>query len=397
MRAPRWREPNRAPADRVTSVEIFFDIVFVFTLTQLTRILEADLSLAGFGRVLLLFGILWWMFDGYVWLANHVPPRLPAQKLLLFMGMTGFLFAAVGVPGAFTDTGLVFGAGYLVVVCVHLLLFTQAGVGAALARLAAYNLASALLVLAGGVTGGAARYGLWLSAFALQSVVPYLMPRFSWVSVLPAFRIQPAHFVERHGLLVIIALGESVVAIGLGVDVAHLTAGTFAVIALALALPAGLWWTYFTDASPAEAALAAVEPGQRARLAGRLLFAHIPLVLGIVVTAAGIHAAVAHPGDRPSWPSALALSGGVAVYLAGITELRRSLHSGALRSRLVTAAAVLATIPVGLVTNAGLHLAAVVVVIVVMLLVELPQHAARTADEQPRPGPGRPEPDGGHG
>ncbi|MGC5022383.1 low temperature requirement protein A [Micromonospora sp. DT47] len=116
MRSPRWRDASGAPADRVTPVEVFFDVVFVFTLTQLTRILEADLSLAGFGRVLLLFGILWWMFDGYVWLANHVPPRLPAQKLLLFVGMAGFLIAAVGVPRAFAGSGVVFGAGYLVVV-----------------------------------------------------------------------------------------------------------------------------------------------------------------------------------------------------------------------------------------------------------------------------------------
>jgi low temperature requirement protein LtrA len=376
-RSWRWRGAHGAMAGRVTTVEVFFDVVFVFTLTQLTRILEADLSLAGVGRVLLLFGILWWMFDGYVWLANHVPPRVPVQKLLLFVAMAGFLIAAVGMPHAFGETGLMFAVGYLVVICVHLLLFTQAGVGRALGLLAAYNLSSAALVLVGGFAYGSARYALWLAALALQMVVPYLVPRLSWMSLVSSFRIAPEHFIERHGLLVIIALGESVVAIGMGVDIEHVTAGAVAVVVLALALPAALWWTYFTDTGATEAALAGAEPGDRARLALRTGFAHIPLMLGVVTTAAGIHTAVAHPGDPASWPAALALTGGVVVFLAGITEIRHALHAVGLRSRLVTAVAVLATIPIGAAVNAGLHLAAVVAVTVAMLAVDRRYHAAQ--------------------
>jgi low temperature requirement protein LtrA len=377
MRPARPGTGNPAPADRVTAVEVFFDLVFVFTLTQLTRVLEEDLSPDGLGRVLLLFGILWWMFDGYVWLANHVPPRVPAQKLLLFVGMVGFLLAAVAVPDAFDGTGLLFGVGYLLVITVHLLLFTRAGIGPALARLAGYNLGSALLVVVGGSVDGVARYACWLAALALQSVVPYLVPRFSWVRVLPAFRLQPGHFVERHGLLVIIALGESVVAIGMGVDTDHLAVGLVAVIALALALPAALWWTYFTD-TPAEEVRLAATGTERARLALRLGFAHVPLLLGIVVAAAGIHAVVAHPGQPADRGSALALAGGVALYLAGIVALRRSLHAAPVLSRLVTGAAVLATIPVGTRLNAGVQLSAVVLVLVVMLVVDRRRHAMAT-------------------
>jgi low temperature requirement protein LtrA len=375
---PRWRDTDRAPSDRVTTVEIFFDVVFVFTLTQLTRVLEADLSPGGVGRVLLLFAILWWMFDGYVWLPNHVPPRLPAQKLLLFTGMAGFLIAAVGMPRAFAGTGVVFGVGYLVVIVVHLILFTQADVGRGLRWLAPYNLGAALLVLAGGFAGGASQYACWVAAFALQMVIPYLVPRRSWVGVVGSFRIVPEHFVERHGLLVIIALGESVVAIGMGVDVEHLSAGTLAVVVLALALPGALWWTYFTDTPAAEAALSAMEPGARARLALRLGFAHIPALLGVVFAAAGIHAAVAHPGSTASWQSALALAGGVVMFLAGIAATRRFLGTLPLRGRLVTAAAVLATVPVGTAVNAGLHLAAVVAVLVVMLVLDRRHHASET-------------------
>jgi low temperature requirement protein LtrA len=360
---------NPAPADRVTAVEVFFDLVFVFTLTQLTQVLKEELTPAGLARVLLLFGILWWMFDGYVWLANAVPPRLPSQKLLLFVGMAGFLLTAVAVPEAFDHAGLLFGVGYLVVIAVHLSLFRQAGIGSALPRLAAYNLGSALLVLLGGFVGGTARYACWLAALALQSVVPYLVPRFSWVRVLPMFRLQPAHFVERHGLLVIIALGESVVAIGMGVDTDQLGVGTVAVIALALALPAALWWTYYTDTSAAEERLAATGP-ERARLSLRVGFAHIPLLLGIVAAAAGIHATVAHPVEPAGWSPGLALAGGVALYLVGIVGLRRTLHSAPARSRLVTGVAVLATVPVGTRLNARVQLIAVVLVLVVMLLLD---------------------------
>ncbi|MEO3748591.1 low temperature requirement protein A [Plantactinospora sp. B5E13] len=380
----QWRNAHRAPANRVTMVEIFFDLVFVLTLTQLTRMLEADLSLTGVGRVLLLFGILWWMFDGYVWLPNHVPPQQPVQKLLLFTAMAGFLIAAVGMPHAFGETGLVFAMGYLVVICVHLLMFTQADLGRALRRLAAYNLGSASLVLAGGLAHGTVRYGLWMAALALQMVIPYLVPRLSWMSLVSSFRIEPAHFVERHGLLVIIALGESVVAIGMGVDGEHLTAGIVAAVVLALALPVALWAAYFTDAGGTEAALAVTEPGPRARLALRMGFAHVPLMLGVVIAAAGIHSVVAHPGHPSTSAAALALSGGVVVFLAGIAEIRHSLRIVPVRTRLVTAVAVLAMMPIGVAVNAGLHLAAVVAVVVAMLAVD--RHAARTLG-RPSDGP----------
>jgi low temperature requirement protein LtrA len=381
VRKPSWwsRAVPGAPAGRVTTVEVFFDVVFVFTLTQLSRVLEDDLSLAATGRILLLFGILWWMFDGYIWLANHVPPVLPVQKILLFVAMAGFLIAAVGIPRAFGSTGLVFAVGYVVVICVHLLLFTQAGLGRVLGLLAAYNLSSAALMLAGGLVSGTARYALWIAALVMQMVIPYLVPRLSWMSLIGSFRITPGHFVERHGLLVIIALGESVVAIGMGVGLGHVTAGTIAVIVLALALPATLWWTYFTDTPAAEAALAADEPGPRVRLALRAGLSHIPLMLGIVIAAAGIHGAVAHPGHSVSRASAIALAGGVVVFLAGIILIRQALHRVELRSRVIAAVVVLATIPAGAEVSAGLQLALLVVVMVVLLIADRRYHADQAA------------------
>jgi low temperature requirement protein LtrA len=366
VKSIRWRETSAAPAGPVTPVELFFDLVFVFTLTQLTHTLEEELSLAAAGRVLLLFGVLWWMYGGYAWLTNHVPPRRTVQKLLLFAGMAGFLIAAVGVPHAF-GAGVLFGFGYLIVIVVHLTLFTQADVLAGVLRLAPFNLASALLILGAGFVDGPLVYALWIAALLLQAIAPYAAPKRSG-GVATAFHVSAAHFVERHGLLVIVALGESVIAIGMGVDVEHLTAGTVGVIVLALALPAALWWTYFSDARAAEHALAAAEERARSLLAiSAYFFAHIPLLLGIVFAAAGIHAAIAHPGEAVAVPSALALAGGVALFLLGEARVRRSLGIGSAAGRVVAAVAVLATVPVGKSVSAGVQLVLVIIVVVAML------------------------------
>ena len=277
----------------------------------------------------------------------------------------------MGIPHAFEGTGIVFGVGYLVVICVHLLLFTQSDALAGVLRLAPFNIASALLILAAGFAHGPLAYGLWVAGWALMVVVPYLLPRHSWVGVASAFHISAAHFVERHGLLVIVALGESVVAIGMGVDVQHLDAGTLGAIVFALALPGAIWWTYFTDTGAAEHSMDHAELGMRSRLAVRAyMFAHIPMLLGIVTAAAGIHGAIAHPGDPAEWRSAVALAGGVALFLCGIAEFRRCLVIGSPWSRLVAAVAALATIPIGTMANAGLHLASVVAVLVVMLVID---------------------------
>ena len=169
-----------------------------------------------------MFGALWYMYGGYAWLTNHVPPRRPAQKLLLFAGMAGFFIAALGIPHAFEGTGALLGAGYLVVVCVHLILFTQADALQGVLWLAPYNLGGALLILAAGFVHGPAVYLLWIAGYLLMTVAPYLVPQYSWVGSARAFHVAAEHFVERHGLLVMIALGESVIAIGMG-STSHFT------------------------------------------------------------------------------------------------------------------------------------------------------------------------------
>ncbi|MFC4017359.1 low temperature requirement protein A [Micromonospora sp. GCM10011542] len=357
------------PADRVTPVEVFFDVVFVLTITQLTHVLETHLTWAGLGHTVLIFGLLWYLYTGYAWLTNHVPPHTATAKALLFAGMAGFLLTAVALPDALADTGLLFALGYLIVVVVHLIMFVRSDARAGVHRLAPYNVAAALLVLAAAAFTGPAVFVLWTAAVLTQAVLPYLLPRHSWIGVAAAFHLGPDHFVERHGLLVIVALGESVVAIGIGVPTDQLTAGTAATVVLALALPAALWWTYFADSRPATAALTDTEPAERTRMAARTyVLPHFLLLLGVIPTAAGLHAAVAHPDEPASPGAALALSGGVALYLAGVSAARRALHVPIAPSRPVAALLVLATVAIGVTLPGAVQIVTITAVLVLMLL-----------------------------
>ena len=205
-------QPEPAEAPRVTNLELFFDLVFVFTVTQLTALLVDEPTVLGLFRVVLLLGIIFWMYGGYAWLTNAVTTDRVTRRLLLLGGMAGFLVLALAVPRAFAGGGPAFGLAYLLVVLIHSGLYTRATVGSAasaILRLSPFNVASALLVVAGGFVAGNARVLLWAVAFALEWFTPSL-------AGVRGFHISPAHFVERHGLVVIVALGESVVAIGIG-------------------------------------------------------------------------------------------------------------------------------------------------------------------------------------
>ncbi|MDG4810040.1 low temperature requirement protein A [Micromonospora sp. WMMD1120] len=380
-------QPRPTP-DRVTLDEVFFDVVFVLTVTQLADVLETDLTWAGFGRTALLLGLLWYLYTGYAWLTNHLPPRSSATKTLLFAGMAGFLLTAIALPDALTDTGVLFAVGYLVVVAVHLILFLGSDARSGALRLAPYNIGAALLVLAASAFTGHVVTALWVAAVFTQFVLPYLLPHLSWTGAPAAFHLRPAHFVERHGLLVIVALGESVVAIGMGVPTEQLTAGAAAAIMLALALPVALWWTYLTDTRSSEAALAAVAPAARSRMAARAyVLPHFLLLLGVIATVSGLHAAVAHP-DEPAAPgAALALSGGVALFLTGVTATRRALRLGITLSRPTAVLAVLATIAIGPALPAPVQLVTITGVLVLMLVTDALRPSRRVDHDGSRPEP----------
>jgi low temperature requirement protein LtrA len=337
--------PDRSPDQivRVSTLELFFDLVFVFTITQLTAVLAEHPTGTGLGQVGLMLTVIWWMYGGYAWLTNAVSPDRALYRLVLLGGMAGFMVISVAIRGAFSGDGAVFALAYLLVVCIHAGLYSRS-FATAFVSLARFNLPICALLIAGGFAEGDAQYVLWGAATAF----------IAWLLTGPArgeaFQINPSHFVERHGLVIIVALGESVVAVGIGASGQPLSAGLVAVILLGLALAACLWWVHFgeDDDERARGALERAPAARRPALALDAFYLwHLLMLLGVVALASALEFAIAHPGDPLAFGRALALSGGAALFLLGNVLFRRTLRFGALRWRLSAAGLALVAIPIG--------------------------------------------------
>ena len=353
------------PGVRVSTLELFFDLVFVFTITQLTAVLAGHLTWGWALRTLLLILIIWWMYDGFAWMTNTVAPTDPIRRALMLAGMGGFLLIALALPNAFAENGWAFGIGYFAVNLIHSGLLLRAN-PAAMRQLAPLNLLSATLVLVGGFATGPWRLGLWIAAAVVMTVSPYLHPLSEWA-------INSAYFVERHGLIVIIALGESVVAIGVGIGADQALTKTLVEVALlGLVLSFLLWWVYFGgDDVKAEHALDATPSIRRARVALHAFgWAHVPLLFGIIAFSAGVKKATGHAEEHIHLAQAVVLGGGVAVFLLGDALFRAILHLGTLRYRVLAAILAAATIPLGVSVSAIAQLLGLVAVMGVLLLTE---------------------------
>jgi low temperature requirement protein LtrA len=366
--------------ERVSTLELFFDLVFVFTITQLTGVLSDDPTARGLLRVMLMLGVIYYMYGGYAWLTNAVAADRAARRLLLLGGMAGFLVLALAIPRAFTEGDVAFGVAYLVIASIHAGLFTRAGTThtlRAVIRLAPFNFVSALLVLAAVAVEGTAAYLLWAAAFACEWLTPMLAGT-------GGFRIAPAHFVERHGLVVIVALGESIVAIGIGAADLPVDLALASVAVLGLLLAACLWWAYFGgDDTRAERALAAVPDDRRGWVAIQAFgYCHLGMLLGIIALAAGLKDAIGHAFDPLDLAHALMLSGGTALFLAADILFRRTLAIGPGRLRAAAAALALATIPLGLTLSALVQLVVLVLVLAGSLAAE--PAVLRPRGRQPR-------------
>ncbi|MEV0295344.1 low temperature requirement protein A [Nocardia sp. NPDC050710] len=345
---------------RVSTLELFFDLVFVFTITQLTHVFTHHPGWEALAQVVLLFGVIWWMYSGYVWLTNEVAPNNSQRRTLLLTGMFGFFVLALAIPDAFHGTGIAFGLGYVLVNSVHTVLFWSSGGSSAtnaIKRIAPLNALAAALVLAGGFAHGRWQYLCWAAAFVVQILSPYLVDTRDFV-------VRATHFCERHGLVIIVAIGESVVAIGTGLAGEKLTVPLVGNVALGLCLAYVLWWAYFgIDDERGEHALSAVSDRERSRPAVLAYgYALYPLLVGIIVAAAGIKMSIAHGDEPASMAAAAALSGGVALYFTGQFCFRVVLKLPRPWTRLVAAAAVCATIPIGIAWVAWAQLAALVAV-----------------------------------
>ncbi|MEV0533353.1 low temperature requirement protein A [Kitasatospora sp. NPDC050463] len=353
LTAPSQAEAE--PALRVAPLELFLDLVFVFTITQLTGSLAHHLTVGGLAQVVVMLAVIWWMYDAFIWLTNAMPPSTHGRRGLLMLAMAGFLVISLAVPHAFEGSGVAFGWAYLLVVAVHTGLFAASGVVlASVLRMGGLNLVGTGLVVIGGYLTGLAQLVFWAAAFALQFAIPRLVD-------LPRFQLRSDHFVERHGLIVIIAFGESVIAIGVGAGTADLTAPLVAVALLSLTVCVGLWWAYFghDDDARAEHHMAALPADRRNRLAVSVYnLGHYGLLLGVLLFAAGVKSAVAHPDAPIGLAQASALAGGVALFLVVNTAVRRTFALTPNLPRLLAAVALAGTVELGTAVSALAEVAA---------------------------------------
>ena len=285
-RAPRLAAVLR-DEERVTPLELFFDLVFVLALTQCTALMADTPTWKGIAQGLLVLGVLWWSWVGYAWLTSVVNPEEGVVRLAMFAAMAALLVVALCVPHAFGELGLLFAAAYAVVRAAHIALFTLASRDDPALRRATVGLAvsTALgtgLLVAAAFADGALQGGLWALALALDMGGPYVVGGQGW-------KLMPSHFAERHGLIVIIALGESIVAIGVGAELA-VDAGVVVAAVLGVAVAAALWWLYFDIvALVAERRLSKAAEGRERNEIARdsYSYLHFPMVAGIVLVAWG--------------------------------------------------------------------------------------------------------------
>ena len=306
---------------RVTPRELFFDLVFVFAFTQVATLLADDPTFRGIGRGVLVLAALWWVWSAYAWLTNIVDPEQGFVGIALLVALISIFIAALAVPGAFGDDGVLFGAAFFVVCVLHSTLYTLAGRGnrdllVAVLRLSPWPLLGATLILVAGFADDA-RVWLWIVALLMTYVGAVLAGSTGW-------QVYPSHFAERYGLVVIIALGEAFVAIGIGADGITLGLGEIAAAILGLLVATSFWLAYFDFFSVrGERMLGETEGPERIALARDLYtYLHFPMIVGIVLFAFAMKVVVGHVHDELDSVVAFALCGGSALYLLTYSGIR---------------------------------------------------------------------------
>ncbi|MGZ5357774.1 MAG: low temperature requirement protein A [Solirubrobacterales bacterium] len=334
--------------ERVSPLELFFDLVFVLAITQCTALMADNPTWEGLGQGLLILALLWWAWVGYSWLTSVVDPEDDRVRIGVFCAMTALLIVSICLPAAFEDLALEFAIAYGAVRYGQLGLFSLAArddpeLRRSLVGLAVGTTFGIGLLIAGSFLDATGQAVVWSLALVLDIGEPYVFGAEGW-------KLEPAHFAERHALIVLIALGESIVAIGIGAEV-RLTAGIAAAAALGIAVTAAMWWTYFdVVALVAGRRLVRAEPGREQNEMARdsYSYLHFAMIAGIVLVALGLKKTLADVDHALKTVPAVALLGGVALYLLGHVAFRyRHIHT-LNRQRLALAAILLAAIPLAI-------------------------------------------------
>jgi low temperature requirement protein LtrA len=371
-------EAAALPEQRVTALELFFDLVFVFAITQVTGYLSADPTWTRLLEGLAIFTVLWWAWGCYAWLGNTAGSDDGLFRVVLLAAMAAMLIAAIAVPHAFGESALTFGIAYGVVRVLHIVAYALMARGNPTLRLAVSGLARSmvpvgLLLVAAGIFDGDVRTACWIVALVID--VGGL-----WLFGVDGWRVEPAHLSERYGLIIIIALGESIVALGVGAEDHDLDAGLIAGVLLGVATAAALWWAYFDVVAVVAARRFRQMSGRAQILVARdsYTYLHMPMVAGIVLFAFGAKTVLAHEGDDLDAVPAVGLCGGLALYFLGHVAFRlRNVHT-VNRARLGAAIVFLVLIPIATTIPALASLAVVAAICVAVIAYEFVHfHAAR--------------------
>jgi low temperature requirement protein LtrA len=336
-----------------------------------------DPTWGGVGRAMLVLAMLWWSWVGYAWLTSVVDPEEGPVRIAIFVAMAAFLVAALCVPEVFGELGLLFAGAYAVVRLAHIWLFRLAsrddpGLRKSVTGLAISTAIGVGLLTAAAFTEGAVQIGLWVLAVLLDVGGPLVAGSSGW-------RLAPEHFAERHGLIIIIALGESIVAIGVGAE-AGVDATVVVAAVLGVALAQTLWWLYFdVVALVAANRLAEATPGKEQNQIARdsYSYLHFPMVAGVVLLALGLKKTLGHPDEHLYLVPAAALVGGVAIYLIALAAVRRRSLGGFSRTRLLGGVALLVVSPLAAQVPSIVALAVLTLLMVVLVAFEARHYADR--------------------
>ena len=331
----------------VTELELFFDLVFVFAITQVTGFLYHDPTWTRLVEAVAILMALWFAWTGYVWFGNSAGTDEGAVRVVLLAAMGPLLIASLAVPHAFGKDALLFGVAYFLVRTMHIVGYGILARGSpwlarsVVVRLARTTLPAASLILVAGALTGTGRAVCWIAALAIDYGGLLLTGTEGW-------QVEAAHFAERHRLVIIVALGESIVALGVGAAGLGIHAAVIVGSLLGIAVAAALWWVYFdVVAKVAERKLREAAPDLRARMArDSFSYLHLPMVAGIVIFAFGVKTTLAHHADDLAGVPAVSLCGGVALYLLALSALKRRNIGSWNYPRLVAAALLVVLTPV---------------------------------------------------
>jgi low temperature requirement protein LtrA len=330
--------------EAVTPLELFFDLVFVFAITQVTQFIADDPTWKGLVRGLMILAVVWWAWVAYSWLTNTLDTEEDRTRIVVFVAMAAMFIVSLAIPQAFNGDALLFAIPYAIVRATHILLYGYAsndvGVQQATKRLAPSAFIASGLLISAAFLDGTAQGIVWAVAILIDFMGPVLGGMEGWT-------LHAGHFAERHGLIVIIAFGESIVATGLGAKETTLTAGVVTAAVFGIAVAAALWWLYFdVVALVAERHLREAKGLAQIKMArDSYSYIHLIMIAGIVLLALGAKKTIADVDEPLEWVPAVALCGGVALYLLGHIAFRMRNLGSLNKQRLVVAIVAAALIP----------------------------------------------------